>query len=169
MKKHRQCRHRTSRNAIKWLNSIETIQPRMMIATLSGNPSTTIISRSSPTNASDETDLITFYKDISSLVRSIPKHNVVIICKDKNNKYCLHNSSNRNGEHLTEFSLENRLTCLNTKFQKMMGKLWTYTYANNAKAQIDYILTNKKWINSALNYMAYSSFKGVSSITELSQ
>ena len=31
------------------------------------------------------------------------------------------------------------------------GKLWTYTYANNTKAQIDYVLINKKWKNSALN------------------
>ena len=50
-----------------------------------------------------------------------------------------------------------------------MGKLWTYTYTNNAKAQIDYILINKKWINSALNCEAYSSFEGVIPITELSQ
>ena len=69
------------------------------------------------------------------------------IGKDENNKYCLHNLSNRNGEHLTKFSLENRIICLNTKFQKRKGKIWTYTHANNAKAQIDYILINKKWIN----------------------
>ena len=59
--------------------------------------------------------------------------------------------------------LENGLTCLNTKFQKRKGKLWTYTYANNTKAQIDYIPMNKKWIISAFNCEAYSSFEGVSS------
>ena len=48
-----------------------------------------------------------------------------------------------------------------TQFQKRMRKLQTYTYANNAKAQMDYILMNKKWINSALNCEAYSSFKRV--------
>ena len=37
------------------LNSIEKIQPRMMVATFNGNPSTAIICYS-PTNASDETD-----------------------------------------------------------------------------------------------------------------
>ena len=51
----------------------------------------------------------------------------------------------------------------NTKFQKRMGKLWTYSYANNTKAQIDYIFINKKWNNSALNSETYSSFEGVSS------
>ncbi len=35
--------------------------------------------------------------------------------------------------------------------QKSKGKLWTYTYANNTKAQIDYVLINKKWKNSAMN------------------
>ena len=39
----------------------------------------------------------------------------------------------------------------------------TSTYANNTKAQIDYVFINKKWNNSALNCEAYSSFEGVSS------
>ena len=59
--------------------------------------------------------------------------------------------------------IENRLTCFNTNYQKREGKLWTYMYANNSKAQIDYVFINKKWKNSAINCEAYSSFKGVSS------
>ena len=85
------------------------------------------------------------------------------IGKNGNNKYSLHNTSNRNGQHLTDFMIENRLACLNTNYQKREGKLWTYTYANNSKAQIDYVLINKKWKNSAMNCEAYSSFEGVSS------
>ena len=38
-------------------------------------------------------------------------------------KFSLHYSSNRNKEHITDFMLENRLTCLNTKFPKRKGKL----------------------------------------------
>ena len=113
----------------------------------------------------------TFYNKLSSLVHCIQKHNVLTFSGDMNaqigknghNKFSLHNSSNRNRVHLTDFMLENRLTWLNTKFQKRKGKLWTYTYPNNTKAQIDYILMNKKWINSALNCEVYSSFEGVSS------
>ena len=78
-------------------------------------------------------------------------------------EYSLHNTSNRNGQHLRDFMTENRLTCLNTNFQKREGKLWTYTYVNNNKAQIDYVFINKKWKNSAMNCEAYSSFEGVSS------
>ena len=102
-----------------------------MVATFSSNPCITIISSYSSTNACDETDLITFYNKFSSFICSIPKYNVQIIGgdinahigKDENNKFCLHNLSNRNREHLTEFSLENGLTCLNIKFQKREGRL----------------------------------------------
>ena len=61
------------------------------------------------------------------------------IGKNVNHKFSLHNLSNRNGEHLTDFMLENRLTCLITKFQKRKGKQWACTFINNTKAQIDYI------------------------------
>ena len=157
--------------ALKTLNSIERIQPRMMVATFNGNPKATIISCYSPTNVSDETELVAFYEELSSLVRSIPKHNLLVIGgdmnaqirKNRNNKYSLHNTPNRNGQYLIDFMIENKLTCLNTNFQKRQGKLWTYTYVNNSKAQIDYVFINRKWKNSAMNCEAYSSFEGVSS------
>ena len=154
--------------ALKSRNSIEKIQPKVMVATFNGNPSAIIVSCYSPTNVSKETDLIDFYNELSSLVRSISKHNILIIGgdmnaqigKNVNHKFSLHNSSNRNEEHQTDSTLENILICLNTKFQNKEGKIWTYTHANNTKAQIDFI--NKKWNNSALNCEAYSYLEGVS-------
>ena len=83
-----------------------------MAATFNGNPRATIISCYSPTNVNEETELVTFYDELSSLVRSIPKHNMLVIGGDmnapksgktENNKYSLHNTSNRNGQHLTDF------------------------------------------------------------------
>ena len=116
-----------------------------MVATFNGKPSATITVCYSATNVSEETELIAFYNEISSLVDNIPKHTILVIGgdmnaqigKNVNHKCSLHNSSNRNGEHLTDFTLENRLTCINTKFQRRKGKLWTYFYTNNTKAQID--------------------------------
>ena len=106
-----------SPRALESLNNIEKIQTRMTVAIFNGNLSTTINYCYSPTNTSKEIDIIAFYNDLYSLVRGILKHNVQIIGgdmnaqigKDENNKFCLHNSSNRNREHLTEFSLENRI------------------------------------------------------------
>ena len=84
-----------SPRALKSLNNIKKIQPRTMVAMFNSKSSTMIIPYYSPTNASDETDLITFYNKLSSLVRSIPQHNVLIlgvdmnaqIGKNKNNKF----------------------------------------------------------------------------------
>ena len=55
-----------------------------MVASFSGNPSTTIFFCYSPTYASDETNLITFYSKLSSLIHSIPLHNILIIKGDMN-------------------------------------------------------------------------------------
>ena len=156
--------------ALKTDNSIERTQPRMMAATFNGNPRATIICYS-PINVCEETELVAFYYELSSRVRSIPRHNVLVIGgdmnaqigKNGNNKYSLHNMSNRNEQYLTDFMIENRLTCLNTNYQKREWTLWTYTYVNNSKAQIDYIFIKKKWKNSAMDCEAYSSFEGVSS------
>ena len=77
----------------------------MIVATFNGNPRATITSCYIPTNVSEETDLTAFYNELSSLVRSIPKNNVLVIgenmnaqiAKKVNHKFSLHKSSNRNG------------------------------------------------------------------------
>ena len=152
--------------ALKSLNTIEEIEPRIIIANFHGNPITTIISCYSPTNSSDQEDVEKFYQSLSSLVRLVPNHNFLIIGGDMNaqtgrsdtHKFAYHASSNRNGVLLEDFIEENNLVCLNTKFQKKSSKLWTFTYANGARAQLDHIIINKKCKNSALNCQAFNTF-----------
>ena len=142
-----------------------------MIATFNGSPCATVINCYSPTNVSREEDVIDFYHELSSLVRDVPKHNVLIIGGDMNaqlgqddtHKHTFHTNTNRNGTHLSSFIEENELLCLSSKFQKNKSKLWTHTYANGCKAQLDYMLINQKWRNSAMNTEAYNTFEGVSS------
>ena len=55
-----------------------------MVATFNGNTRATINSCYSPTNVSEETELIAFYVELSSLVRWISKHNVLVIDGDMN-------------------------------------------------------------------------------------
>ena len=132
---------------------------------------TSIISCYSPTNSSDQEDVEKFYQSLNSLVRLVPNHNFLIIGGDLNaqtgrsdtHKFAYHASSNRNGVLLEDFIEENNLAYLNTKFQKKSSKLWTFTYANGARAQLDHIIINKKWKNSALNCQAFNTFEGVSS------
>ena len=56
----------------------------MLVATFNGNPRTTIISCNSPTNVSEETELVAFYDELASLVRTIPKHNLLVVGGDMN-------------------------------------------------------------------------------------
>ena len=106
---------------------------------------------------SDQEETERFYVDITSYTRHIPKHNVLVIGGDFNAhigkengyKYSFHKTTNRNGNMFTNFIHENNLLCLNTHFQKRAGQLWTHTSPNNFKSQIDFIIINKKWKNSA--------------------
>ena len=70
--------------ALKLLNRIDKIQPKMMGATFNSNPSAITISSYNPTYVSEETDFITFYDELSSLVRCIPKHIFLVIGGDMN-------------------------------------------------------------------------------------
>ena len=78
----------------------------MMVATFNSNPRVTIISCYSPTNVSEETELVAFYDELSSLIRSNPKQNILVIGgdmnaqigKNGNHKYSLLNLSNTNGQ-----------------------------------------------------------------------
>ena len=89
--------------ALKSLKNIEKIQLRMIVATINGNTRATIVSCYSPTNVREEIELIAFYDELSSLVRGIPKHKVLVIggvmnaqiSKNENHKFSLHNSSNK--------------------------------------------------------------------------
>ena len=159
-----------SPHATKSLNSIEKITSRILVATFQGNPEPILISCYSPTNIVDGQEVIDFYDDLSSLIRSVPKHNVLIIGGNLNaqigqsihHKFRYHHTSNRNGEYLEHFLIENGLLCINTRFQKRKGKLWTHIYPNGDRAQLDYMIINKKWINSVQNCEAYHSLEGIS-------
>ena len=69
-----------------------------MVATFNGNTRATIISCYSTNNVNEETELVAFYDELTSLVRSISKYNVLVIGgdmnaqigKNENNKYSLH-------------------------------------------------------------------------------
>ena len=135
--------------------TLETVE--MMIATINGNPRTTVISCYNPTNVSDEIEVERFYVNLTSVTRQIPKHDFVVITGDFNArlrqqdgfKYSYHAQTNRNGVMLKDYLHENNLICLNTKFQKRPGQRWTHSSSNRSKVQLDYVIINCKWKNSA--------------------
>ena len=67
-------------------------------------------------------------------------------------------------ENVIDFSQDKqlwRVKQLNSKKRKETFK--TYDLLNNVKSYLNYIFINKRWINFALIYDAYSSFERVSS------
>ena len=122
-----------SPRALQSFNSIEKISSPIIIASFNGNPVANVTFCNSPTNVADEDDFFTFYDQLSSLVRSITKHNVQISAGDFNahlgrnqyGKYAMYEKANRSGEPLEKYIIENNLLCHNVNFRKREGKLWT--------------------------------------------
>ena len=157
-----------SPDAYKAMNSIESLSPRILVATFNGNPQATVISCCSPTNVQEEIEVEKFYDDLSSVAGHIPKHNVLVIGgdfnahlgKDKGYKFAYHPITNRNGNMLSNFVEEQNLLPLNFCFQKCSGQKWTHTAPNGAKTQLDYVIINRKWKNSGNDCRAYNTFEG---------
>ena len=144
--------------------SAEKISPRILIATFSGNPVTTIIVCYSPHNSAPEEEVTKFYEELSEVVGNVPPHNILAICGDfnaklgsDNVKHSFHQKTNRNGEHLHDFMESFNLIATNCHLQKPKRKLWTFKYPNKTKAQLDYILVRKKWVNSVRNCEPFST------------
>ena len=149
-------------NLIKW-------NERILIATFNGNPAFTIIVHYSPTEGSETAE--EHYRQLANAVRSIPKHNLLLVMGDFNAhidksvvRFPYHNQCNNNGKLMADFMQETDLLVTNGRFQKKKGKLWTFiSDMSGTKTQIDYILVNKKWKNSIHNCESYNSFSSVGS------
>ncbi|XP_060753986.1 craniofacial development protein 2-like [Neoarius graeffei] len=160
-----------SNRAKRALCDICSYSSRILLAVFAGNPATSVIVAYSPTNVSDPADIDQFYRLLRAAVQDTPAHNFLVILGDFNARlgpedarYPFHQSTNRNSEYLAELLMENNLIASNTSFKKHPGKLWTFEdRATQAKRQLDYILTRKKWRNSVLNCEAYNGFASIGS------
>ena len=134
---------RTTESAVA---DVKSFNERIMIAHFNGNPATTVIVHYSPTEGSESaTD---HYTNLSNAIKSIPKHNVLIVVGDCNAHigtddalFTFHENTNTNGKLLLDLVEENNLVITNTTFQKRQGNLWTYlSDMNGCKSQIDYYI-----------------------------
>ena len=151
----------------KALTNIVPFDKQIIIAHFNGNPATTVIVHYSPVEgdcAAEE-----HYNNLSTAIKDIPKHNVLLVVGDYNAhfgpedvKFTFHNSTNKNGEYTLNLAQEENLSIINTRFRKKKGKLWTFlSDGTHHKSQIDYILINKKWVNSVKNVEAYNIFSSL--------
>ena len=147
---------------IKW-------NERIIIATFEGNPKTTITFHYLPVEGDDEAEQ--HYNQLSSAVKQVPKHNILIVLGDFNAhldknlaKYSYHGTSNANGKLVNNFIQESNLFVANASFQKKPAKLWAYiSDMSSRKTQVDYIMVNKNWKNSVHNCQSYNTFSSLES------
>lgn len=133
----------------------------------------TIIATYAPTNISNDNDKQSYYDDLQDCIFNIPKYNLLIIAGDFNarigkdshllfpkiiGKHTYHDETNDNGKRLVSLCETSHLKPIQMKFPQPLKKLWTWTdLRTKAKFQIDHILINTKWINSARNCRSYNS------------
>ena len=153
-----------SKNCLNSLLSVESISPRILVFTFTGNPQTTVVCCYSPHNQSPEDEVVRFYQELSEVMEQIPAHNLVFLCGDFNAQlgsdkvlHSYHLQTNRNGEHLFDFMETFDLTSANTHFQKPPRKLWTCQYPNGSRGQVDHIIVRRKWVRSVRNIETYAS------------
>ena len=152
------------------LNFVSKVSSRIIVATFNSNPMLTTICCYSPTNCAEVEVVETFYGELNDTISQVPKHNLLLVGGDFNaqlgrqeHRYSYHAQNNRNGAFMESVLTQFNLRATNTMFQKRDGKLWTINYGNGSKGQIDYILVNRKWLNSITNTEAYNSFESINS------
>ena len=157
--------------ARKSLLKVRSISSRVLIAEFDGSPKTSVIVVYSPTNCADEDTVKEFYDTLRNTISDVPAHNFLVVIGDFNARlgpeqvpFTYHDSTNRNGNYMTELLAEFGLLATNTQFRKKKGKLWTFRdRATDSCRQLDYILVRQKWRNSVLNSEAYNTFNTVGS------
>ena len=114
--------------ARKALRRVHHHTDRILMAEFSGNPVTTVLVVYSPTNVAPPGEVDKFYEDLDTAIRDTPAHNFLAILGDFNARlgpedvlFPFHDSTNRNGKHLTTLLMEHQLLAANTMFQKRAG------------------------------------------------
>ena len=104
---------------------------RVLIANFGGNPETAVTIHYAPCEGGEDAEEC--YNNLENAAPSMPKHNMILVAGDCNAHlgsedalYSFHKETNKNGELLIDFALENNLMITNTRFYKKQGKLWTY-------------------------------------------
>ena len=163
-----------TKNAYQTITEIKSISPRILSVTFNGNPKCTVISTYSPTEVADEETVKEFQSELSRSVNRLPQHNMVIIAGDLNAHlgrrndedkcWYFHTRTNSNGSFLRDTAMETGMEITNLRFQKRKGKLWTFlSDATHTKAQLDFIMVNKKWKRSVKDTEAFNWFNSLGS------
>lgn len=118
-----------SSRARKALRQVYQHTERILVASLDGNPVTTIVVVYSPTNVAPIGEVEKFYADLQTAISNVLAHNFLTVLGDFNARlgpeearFSYHDTTNRNGEYFATLLMEEQLLAANTLFHKRMGK-----------------------------------------------
>lgn len=142
------------------------VNERIMLIQLKAIPANVnIIQVYAPTSEHEEEDINNFYNELNTLIKKIPKRELLIIMGDFNAKVGRGRSGNHIGPHglgernacgekLCTLAGENDLVIMNTFFKLPPRRLYTWKAPKDGKNgtiirnQIDYIMVNQRYRNS---------------------
>ncbi|KAI0233499.1 hypothetical protein LSAT2_016251, partial [Lamellibrachia satsuma] len=122
----------------------------------------TVIACYAPTEDAEEEIKDEFYDQLEEEIRTIPRHDVLMVVGDLNARVGKENTGkeramgtegfgciNNNGERLSDLCVENNLVIGGTLFKHRNIHKTTWTSPdNNTVSQIDHVLVNQKWRRS---------------------
>lgn len=137
--------------------TISKVNERIIEATISGNPSLTILGVYAPTESADVEVKHSFYGALERSINSVPPHNILIVAGDINARigrnsrsdldrnigpFLMHDVTNDNGQKLVQLARDHDLFVAQTAFPHRAGHLWTWHSPHDTTAQLDHILIN---------------------------
>ena len=148
----------------------QKVSHRILTATFNGNPKLTFISAHAPHGGYPLATRQTFYDLLTSTIQAIPLHNITILGGDLNAQlgkdlgmvfgrhfYYDTTKNDSNGMLLAELCHTTGMIPVQALFQHPKSTMWTHKRPSGELAQLDHILINRKWANSARNCRAYNS------------
>ena len=132
-----------SKHVRKCLQSIESVNERILTATFYGNPLVTITTVYAPTEAASDADKEEFYLTLKSHLESVKSHNLNLVIGDFNarigldshvfhpsviGQHCFYDQTNNNGERLVIMCEELKLRPAQPRYPHPRNRLRTWTH-----------------------------------------
>lgn len=149
------------------------VSSRIIVATFRAKPrDMTIVQCYAPTR-DHEADIGIFYEELTAVINSIRKRNVLVVMGDFNARVGANASEvtvlgeygygdrDDSGQRLIEFCSEHKLVLANTFFKRHPRRLYTWKQAGDiSRAQLDYIAISREWRYGVDNAKTYPGADG---------